>query len=340
MELKELCLLRGISGDESEIRNYIKKECLKYTENVRIGRGGCLIAEIRGRKNPQKRVMLSAHMDEVGFAVTSACEDGLLRITAVGGIDSRVSVSKRVLVGSRALPGVIGAMPIHLQSPEDRMRVMRLSDLFVDIGESTKAGAEKAAPINSSVTFDTPYTEFGAGFVCCKALDDRVGCYNMLRLMEKAPFDDTVIFVFTSMEEVGLLGARTAAYDVDPDEAIVLETTAANDIGMVDETKQVCRAGKGVALSFMDRRTITPRALFEHALSVAEKNGIALQVKSGTTGGNDAGAVHTSRRGIPTITLSVPCRNIHSPASVCALSDIEAQYHEAEALISNTDWRN
>ncbi len=340
MELKELCLARGISGDEGEVREYIKKECLKYTDSVRIGRGGSLIAEFKGKKNPEKRVMVCAHMDEVGFSVTSATEDGLLRITSVGGIDSRVCVSKRVLVGDGALCGVIGAMPIHLQSQEDRKRVMLLSDLFVDIGESTKDGASKAAPANSSVTFDTPYTEFGAGLVCCKALDDRVGCYNMLRLMESAPFDDTVIFVFTSMEEVGLRGSRTAAYDVNPDKALVLEATAANDLGMVDETMQVCRVGKGVALSFMDRRTITPRPLFDFALSAAEKNGISLQVKSGTTGGNDAGAVHTARGGVPTVTLSVPCRNIHSPASVCALSDIDAQYMEAKTLLTNTDWRN
>ncbi len=340
MDLKTLCEEQGLSGREEKVRRLVITECEKALgkDAVTLDGTGSVIA-VRKAKNPKKpRVMLAAHTDEVGLMVVSATEDGLLRFRAIGGVDARVLVSKRVRVGydtpdSPSLQGVIGAMAIHQQTAEDRKAVLPVDQLYIDIGARDKAEAEGKAPAGTPVTFETPFTPFGDGLVIAKALDDRAGVWNLLRLLS-APYDGELVFAFTSQEEVGCRGATAAGYRVQPDVALVLEATSANDLGETPEALQVCRVGEGVCVSFMDLASIGDAELYRAALAAGREKNVACQTKRFVSGGNDAGAIQRSGAGARTLALSVPCRNIHSPASVCSLADIDAQAALARALLA------
>ena len=339
MELKQLCELPGISGREERVRAAIYEACVSALgkDAVEIDRMGNVIAHKQGKASP--RVMLSAHMDEVGLMVLSATDEGLLRTRAIGGIDPRVLVSKRVKVGyptpdKEPLSGVIGAMAIHQQTAEDRKQVLKLDQLYVDIGARDKDEALSVAPAGTPITFDTPFTPFGDGLYLARALDDRVGCYNLLRLLSADVQCDAYI-VFTCQEEVGCRGATGAAYRVAPDVALALEGTTANDMGDMPEAQKVCRVGQGVAVSFMDNASIAQPELFGQMVKLAKQRGIAHQVKMSVSGGNEGGVMQRARAGARTCVLSVPCRYIHSPATVCAASDVDAQYELAKAFLEN-----
>ena len=334
MDLKQLCEIHAPSGDEKELRKLILAEARAVCgeENARIDRMGNVICFLKGGEVGKPHVCVSAHMDEVGFLVMGATEEGLLRFRPIGGIDPRVVISKRVVVGEKRLPGVIGAIAIHLQTAEDMERVLDFDNLYIDIGAKDKDEALKQCPPGSYACFDSPYTPFGDGFVCARALDDRVGCNTLLRLMrEKYPGDVTLVFV--TREEVGMRGSVGAAYGIQPDIAVNLEGTAANDLGGEKDDPAVCRAGGGVAVSFMDNSSIAQRRLYQKMLRVAARGGIAHQVKRGVTARNDAANYQRAAGGAPVVTLSVPCRYIHSGASVCCLADAEAQYELTRAFL-------
>lgn len=333
MDLKTLTEINAPSGHEQPIRRALLEALKAKGHQPCIDKMGNIIVVKEGTgAAPRKRVMVSAHMDEVGLIVTGHTEEGFLKVTQAGGIDPRVLISKRVLVGDENIPGVIGAVAIHLQSAADRARVMGYRDICVDIGAANKAEAQRKAPVGTYISFDTPYVEYGEGFACAKAFDDRVGCYTILRLLEEElPCD--LIAAFVSEEEVGCRGASGAAFAQEPDIGIVLEGTTCNDLGDIPEVSQVCKAGQGVAVSFMDGASIANRALFKRALEVGEKEGIAHQVKSSVSGGNDGGAIQRAREGVPVVVLSVPCRYIHSPSTVVSLKDVEAQFELCRALL-------
>jgi len=335
MDLKTLCEAQGISGREEPVRRGVYEACVAAlgAQAVSLDGIGSVIAVRPPKKAELPRVMLAAHMDEVGLLVISATDEGLLHFRAVGGVDARVLVSKRVRVGydtpeKPALSGVIGAMAIHQQTAEDRKTALPIEQLYIDIGAKDKEEAEKLAPAGTPVTFDTPYTPFGENCVFSKALDDRVGVYNMLKLLQ-TPYDGELVFAFTSQEEAGCRGAASAGYSVQPDIALILETTSANDLGETPDALQVARVGEGVCVSFMDGTSIGDAELYNALLETARSGGIPCQVKRFVSGGNDAGAVQRSGAGSRTIALSVACRNLHSPASVGSFTDIEAQ----EALV-------
>ncbi len=331
MDLKTLCELNGTSGDEQAVRRAILEAAKMTGANVKIDRMGNVVAFKKGSAPAGKpHVCLSAHMDEVGFIVIGATDEGLLAFKPVGGIDPRVVVSKHVKVGG--LDGVIGALAIHLQTKEQRAHVLPFSELYIDIGAKTKDEALEKAPPATYVYFESSYLPFGQGFVTAKALDDRVGCYNLLRLLD-GDYACDVTCAFVTQEEVGLRGATGAAYLIDPDVALVLEGTAAGDMSDVPASRHVCDAGKGVAVSFMDNASIADQTLYQAMLKTALKENIPCQVKRGVTGGNDAGAYQRAKAGARTLVLSVPCRYIHGPSSVCALSDVEAQYELAKAYL-------
>nr|SIP63192.1 Deblocking aminopeptidase (EC 3.4.11.-) [uncultured bacterium] len=336
MDLKQLCEIHAPSGNEKQLRDLLLAEAKRLCgeENARIDRMGNVLCFRKGREVGHPHVCVTAHMDEVGFIIRSAADDGLLRFRPVGGIDPRVVVSKRVLVGEKKLPGVIGAMPIHLQTEDDLERVLDFDRLYIDIGAKSKDEAMEKCPPGTYACFDTPYAPFGDGFVCAKALDDRVGCYNLLELMRE-DYPGDVTFAFVIREESGLRGSAGAAFTIRPDIALNLEGTAANDLGTEDSVGQVCCAGKGVAVSFMDNSSIGQRQLFRKLMLLADREGIAHQPKRGVTGGNDAARFQRAAAGALTCTLSVPCRYIHSGASVCCLSDIEAQYALVRAFLLN-----
>ena len=328
MLLKELTALRGPSGWENAVRDAIRKEAQRILENregsVYADTIGNLYAFRKGTNESKPHVMLCAHMDEVGFIVTLAGENGQLHVEPIGGMDARCCVSKRVVVGEKAVPGVLGIKAIHLMTAEDRKRAPEFEMLTIDIGADSKEEAERLCPPGSYVTFESEYREFGDGFVKAKAIDDRFGCMILLDMLENCAYDGDMTCVFTVQEEVGLRGAKVAARRVKPDCAIVIDTTACNDMGMTDSHMQVASCGKGAALTFMDKLTIIPDEMRELALCAAKKNGIPVQIKRGNAGGTDAGEIHLAVGGVKCLVIVLPCRYAHSPVNVAKMSDIQA----------------
>ena len=210
--------------------------------------------------------------------------------------------------------------------------MLPIDQLYVDIGAKDKDEALEKAPAGTPITFDTAFTPFGEGRILARALDDRIGCYNMLRLLTCDAHGDTD-FVFTCQEEVGCRGAAGAAFRLMPDIGLALEGTTANDMGDTPAVHHVCHVGQGATVSFMDNASIANPELFKDMLALAEREGIPHQVKMSVSGGNEGGTMQRTGAGVRTCVLSVPCRYIHSPSTVCAASDIEAQYRLAKAFL-------
>lgn len=332
MLLKELTRLRGVSGDEGEVRGFVIDQAAPYCDEIAVDTMGSVVAWKRCKKEGAPTVMIAAHMDEVGFMVQYVRDDGFIRYMTVGGIDPAVCVGKRVLVGKTRVPGVIGCKAVHLQERDERTRALKHSQLYIDIGARDRDDALKAVSIGDYAVFDSDYVEFGRGFVKSRALDDRVGCAVMLELL-KHDYPCNVAFAFNVQEEVGLRGAMATAFRVQPDCAIILEGTTANDTIGARVHEEICSAGKGPALSFMDRASIAHPGLFARMRALAQEQNIPWQLKRGTTGGNDAGSIQRSQGGVATVVVSVPCRYIHGPSSVCALSDVENQYRWVKAFL-------
>lgn len=324
--LKQLCELCGISGRERNVADVIIKEISPYATTLQKDALGNVIAFKKGAKEPAVRLMLSAHMDEVGLIVTYIGENGLIKFAEVGGIDRRILCAKPVLING-TIPGVIGAKPIHLLEGEERGKSVPVSDMYIDIGAKDKEEAEQYVSPGDSITFDAGFHS-ERGTIISRALDDRAGCAILIDMIkEELPYDMT--FVFCVQEEVGLRGSATAAYTVDPQAALVVETTTAGDIAGVEPNRQVCHVGQGPVLSFMDHRTIYDKPYFDLAMQIAKKQNIPCQTKQAVAGGNDAGAIHTTRGGVRTMAVSVACRYLHGPASLIA----EQDYHDTERLV-------
>lgn len=319
--LKRLCAARGISGQEDEVRSLILKEITPLADSVEISPLGNIVAFKAGEKPANRKLMLTAHMDEVGLIVTQITEDGLLKFTPVGGIDRRVLPGKSVVVGKN-VPGVIGAKPIHLLEHDEREKSVPVKDLSIDIGAlSEKEALEQVKP-GDAVTFASVF-DASRGTIKARALDNRAGCALLIQMM-KTGLKYDAWFVFTVQEEIGLCGAKTAAWSLEPDAAIVLESTTAADVPGVDKDRQVCRLGEGPVISFMDRRTIYDRKLYDLAFETAQDIGVKCQAKQAVAGGNDAGAIHVSRGGVRTVAVSLPCRYLHSAAGIIAQDDFLA----------------
>ncbi len=319
--IKELTDLNGVSGNENEVREYIKSKINGLCDSIEIDTIGNIIAYKKGSSGKLK-VMLSAHMDEVGFMVSGYMEKGFLKFKSVGGIDSRILPGKRVVVGKKRLEGVIGAKPLHQQSSEERDRIAKIKDLYIDIGADTKEEAEKLAPLGEFIAFDSDYVELGKDCIKAKALDDRVGCAVLMEVL-KYNFEFDLYACFTVQEEVGLRGAQVAAFKIMPDVALVLEGTTCVDVPEVKPFDFSTELGNGAALTLVDRTCYSDRKLVQFLYDTAVKNGIKVQYKQTTTGGNDAGQIQRTGSGVKTASISVPCRYIHSPVSVMSRSDFE-----------------
>ncbi len=319
--IKELTDLNGVSGNEHEVREYIKSKINGLCDSIEVDTIGNIIAYKKGSSGRFK-VMLSAHMDEVGFMVSGYTEKGFLKFKSVGGIDSRILPGKRVVIGKKRLKGVIGAKPLHQQSADERERIAKIKDLYIDIGAETKEEAEKLASLGEFIAFDSDYVEFGKDCIKAKALDDRVGCAVLMEAL-KYSFDFDLYACFTVQEEVGLRGAQVAAFKIMPDVAIVLEGTTCSDVPEVKPYDFSTELGNGAALTLVDRTCYSDRKLVQFLYDTAVKNGIKVQYKQTTTGGNDAGQIQRTGMGVKTASISVPCRYIHSPVSVMSRSDFE-----------------
>ncbi|MBF8436743.1 M42 family metallopeptidase [Halanaerobiaceae bacterium Z-7014] len=319
MLLEKMINATGISSREKEIRDLIREEIKDNVDEIYTDKMGNLIAS-KGKEKDGPKVMLAAHMDEVGLMITEITSDGLLKFQPVGGIDKRVLVSKPVLVGEDKMAGVIGAKAIHLQKKSERDKPIDFDNLYIDIGVNSKKEAEKHVDLGDVAVFSTKYEELGNGRVIGKAFDDRVGCSIIAELTEY-DFDMPVYFVFTVQEEVGLRGAGVAAFDIAPDLALVLEGTTAADVPENKEHRYSTSVGKGPALTLMDRTVIADKNILTGLIEVAEDNGIDYQFRRTDAGGNDAGAISLSREGVPSAVISLPCRYIHSPLSLIDLDD-------------------
>lgn len=319
--LKKLCTLRGTSGRESCIRAYIESEIPKDAK-VSTDNLGNLIVFREGKNRAKNKLMLSAHMDEVGIIITSIDNSGFLRFATVGGIDPRVLLGRRILFDNDIV-GVVGLTPVHLIEQADRKKMPKIEDMYIDIGAKDKEDALKYIALGDTGVFDSDFIPFGEHKIKGKSLDNRVGCAILLDILQSELAYDTY-FAFTTREEVGFVGAKAAAFSIDPDFAIVLETTTAADIIGVENEKRVCVLGEGATISFMDRATVYEPELYKKAFEIAKANNISVQYKSLVAGGNDAGAIHKSRGGVRTLTINVPCRYLHSAAGVCDNRDIES----------------
>ena len=317
--LRRLCLANGISGDEKNVREIIIEEIKDYAE-YSVDNLGNIIVFKKGRKRAEKKLMISAHMDEVGFIVTEICDDGMIKFEEVGGIDRRVLPAVDVVINN-SVNGVAGVKPIHLCEGDEDKTIPKLHDMYIDIGADSKEEAEKLVSLGDSVTFAPIYDDNGYT-IKSKALDDRFGCFVMINMI-KSELEYDTHFCFIVQEEVGLIGAKPAAFSVAPEFSIVLEATTAADVPDITAQKQVCNVGEGAVIGFMDRRTIYDREMLNLAFSVAERNNLKAQLKRAIAGGNDAGAVHLSREGVRTMAISIPCRYLHSQISLVSKSDVE-----------------
>ena len=333
--IRELSLAFGPSGCEDAVRalieEQIKGDCDSYTQD----KVGNLIAVIRGRgvdydaKNP-RRVMLASHMDEVGFMIREITEEGYLKFGVVGGMDPRVLCGRHVLVGEqRKLHGVIASKAIHLQTPEERTKTTPVKNMYIDIGAKDGDDAKKYVTVGDYAVFDSEFVTFGkdGAKMKGKALDDRAGCAMLIEIMRdlhrtpaNMPFD--VYFAFTTCEEVGISGANVAAFGVGPDTAIILESTAVNDLPGAGRNF-VSKQGEGGTLSLCDRGTLYDMGFVDFARRTAEQKGIKCQIKQAFTGGTDASHIQRSLTGVRVLGLSLPTRYIHSASNVAAYSDYE-----------------
>ncbi len=319
--LKALCKLSGPSGFETQVREYIRAQAAPYADEIREDPAGSLLVWKKGRVHPKQTVMLCAHMDEVGVMVRSARADGSLRFGFLGGVDRRVMLGKRVFLGENRVPGVIGCKPVHLCDADERSRLPKTKELYIDIGAKDRAAAERLVPPGTWGVFSDDVQTMPNHFLKAKALDDRIGCAILLALLrEELPVDTW--FAFTVQEEVGCRGAFGAAFALKPHIALVLEGTTAADTPLCTGAGRVCTCGKGPTISFADTASLADPELYACLCQIAEENQIPWQYKTRCSGGNDAGPIQRAVVGCRTCVISVPVRYLHSASSLACLWDV------------------
>lgn len=328
--LKKLTETNGCSGNEDAVRALIEEKLVGRFEHT-TDRIGNLYAHSKAFEANDIKLMVTAHMDEVGFMITHITKDGYLKFQSVGGIDERILPGKLVHIGKNKLPGVIGSLAIHLQTKSQQDKITEMRDLCIDIGAADDTQAKEYVSVGDYAYFASPSEDLG-DLVKAKALDDRVGCMVLTELLEGMP-EGNFTAVFTTREEIGCQGAMAAADAVKPKYAIVLEGTTASDIGETDEADEVCTVGKGPVLSFMDNGAIYDRKFLKLACDIAKRKGIPYQLKRAVAGGNEAGRIQKIGTGCHVLAISVPCRYIHGPVSVASEQDIENMKKLAAAII-------
>lgn len=340
MILKELSEAVGVSGNEDAVRNVILKAIDGHATDIRIDPMGSVTAVKKGTGKKPLRVMLAAHMDEVGFMVTGYDSDGLIHFTNVGGIDERILPGLRVKLGENLISGVIIWAPIHKTHGQNN--TSKINSLRIDIGVTSKDDASSKVKRGDRVVFDSKYMEVGEKTLRGKAFDDRVGCSLLVDILQGGPYPVDVLAAFTVQEEIGLRGARVAAQTFNPDVAIALEGTTANDIPNPmaeaddeEELNPTCRLGDGPVLTVMDTSVIADPRLLRFLRQTAEANGIPYQLKTQPGGGTDAGAILTANAGAPSAVISVPCRYIHSPSAYLNRDDYDNTLKLVQAALNS-----
>ncbi len=321
-QMKELTQLRGISGCEDQVREYLIQRIAGHCDSYEVDNMGNLIVHKKGKRAPEKKVLFSAHMDEVGFIITHITPEGMLHFETVGGVTPAVTAGRPVLVGEQAIPGVIGTRPVHLITEEERKEYAKIEDMRIDIGAKDKAEAEKLVSPGDQATFIGPWKELGENSILARAIDDRAGCALLLGMLQgELEYDCT--FAFVVQEETGCAGSKAVAFSQRPDIAVTVESTTAGDLPTAPDGRQVCRVGAGPVISFMDKGTIYPWDLYQQAVKLAEDAGIPWQTKEGVFGGNDARSYVSSAAGAKVLAVSLPVRYLHSANTLTNRSDIE-----------------
>jgi endoglucanase len=329
--LEKLSAIPGVSGWEDSVREAITAMIDGHCE-YEVDALGNLIAYKTGKSRAKQTILLSAHMDEVGLIITMIEDSGLLRFATVGGIDSRVIAGKAVKVGASGVAGVIGRVPVHLQKEDEREKPASPDKLYIDIGAKDKSEAEEYVRVGDRVVFCSQFRRLGGEKIIGRAFDDRAGCAILIDMICSDLAYDCV-FSFTVQEEIGCIGAFTAAYRTAPDIAIAVETTTAADIAGVPADKQVCALGKGPVISFMDRGAIYDHGLYHQALDTAKEQGIPCQIKQVVAGANESRSLQITRTGSRVLAVSLPCRYLHTPSNMLAVEDIAHMRRLLEALV-------
>ena len=341
--IKKMALCFGPTSCEGEVEQAIRSELEGLDVELFTDRMGNLTAHLQGPAGAP-RVMLSAHMDEVGFMITDIEDDGSIRFDRLGGYDHAVLAGRFVWLGDehKRIPGVIAAKGIHQMTAKERKKLPDFDDLYIDIGTSSREETEKLLQRGDFAAFDTPFATFGkdGAYIRCKALDDRMGCAILIEVLRAVigkglPLD--LWFCFTVREEIGRSGAKVTANRIAPDAAIILETTAIADVADVDPARRVAEVGKGGVLSLLDRSTIYDRGLIDFALDTGKKHGIPVQVKRYVSGGNDAAHIQRAGVGVRCLALSAATRYLHAPVSVAAIKDYESMIALLCAMLG--DWK-
>ena len=328
-----------MTGRESEVRELMIRLMTPYVDEIVVDRLENVIGIKKGKEKSTK-IMLAAHMDEIGLMVKTITKDGFLQFAKMGGIDDRILPAQMVTVFSRkaSFPGIIGSKPPHIQKEEEKKKIMGSDELFIDVGAENREDAlAMGIAVGDPIGFDIKYMPLKRGVAIGKAFDNRAGCAAMveaLKLLERT--DYTVYAVGTVQEEVGLRGAGAAAFSVDPDVAIALDVTIAGDVPGVREYDTTLKMGKGPAVTISDSGLITHPKVLRWLLDTAEEEKIPYQVETGLMGSTDAARISLTRQGIPSGNISVPTRYIHSPASMVSLKDIENAAKLTVAAIQRT----
>jgi putative aminopeptidase FrvX len=336
--LEKLSNACGVTGREEEVRTLMIKLIKPYADEIKVDRLENVIAIKKGKKNKPK-IMLAAHMDEVGLMVKNVTKDGFLKFAKMGGIDDRILLAQKVIVHTQKGPlqGIIGSKPPHIQKEEERKKIVTYDKLFIDIGaENSKDAAKMGVKVGDAVSFDVKYAKIGQDVVIGKAFDDRVGCAIMIdTLKQLGSTDCTVCAVGTVQEEVGLRGAATATFGVDPEIGIALDVTIAGDVPGVSEFETSLKMGQGPVLTVADSGLITHPKILRLLLNTAEENKIAYQLETGLPGATDAARMSLTRQGVPSGTVSIATRYIHSPVGMLSLKDAKNCAKLTAAAIQN-----
>lgn len=332
--LEKLCNENGVSGNEDKIRRMIINEITPYTDKITVDSIGNITAFKKGGRSG-KKIMITAHMDEPGFIVSDITENGYIKFKSVGAIDSRVIISKRVLIGENKISGVIGMKAIHLQKRSERESTVAVSDLFIDIGAKNKKAAEKKAALGDYITFDTLFGALGEN-IKGKALDSRIGCYCLIEAL-KNDYEHDIYAVFAAQNEVGNRGAKIAAYNINPDIALVLDTVEAADMYGTAEHEKNVKVGCGAVISYMDKRVISDRTASDKIMKLAKNKGVKIQTKKSAIGASDGGAAQTARNGSQVINIAVPCRYSHTPVCIASRDDIASMLELISIFLRNGD---
>lgn len=337
--LKQICEIAGAPGFEKRVRDLIVDLVTPIADEVKTDNLGNVIAIKRGKNNPDgKRVMVAAHMDEIGFIVTHIDDNGFLRFHTLGGFDPKTLTAQRVIVhGKKDLVGVMGSKPIHVMSPEERQKLPKTTDFFIDLG-MPKSEVEKYISIGDPVTRDRELIEMG-DCVNCKSIDNRVAVFILieaLKKLENPPYD--VYATFTVQEEVGIRGANVAAHSINPDFGIALDTTIAFDVPGAQPHEKVTELGKGTAIKIMDASTICDYRMVEFMKQTANEADITWQPEILTAGGTDtAGVQRMGKQGAIAGAISIPTRHLHQVIEMAHKKDIADSISLLVACLEQVD---